>query len=151
MRRAPYSYRDDPDVPDFADDKPVFVFDGNCVLCSRWTEVMLRRDKYKKFRLLTAQSPLGQALFVHYDLLTENEDYATNLIIQNGEARIKSDGTLALMVQLGFPISLMGLFRIIPPALRDWGYDLIANNRINWFGRREVCYVPRPEDKDRFL
>lgn len=32
--RAPRSYRADPDVPAFADDRPVIVFDGHCAFCS---------------------------------------------------------------------------------------------------------------------
>ena len=32
--RTPYSYRDDPAVPAFPDDKPVIVFDGYCAMCS---------------------------------------------------------------------------------------------------------------------
>ncbi len=151
MTRAPYSYRDDPAIADFADDKAVFVFDGHCVLCSQWAQIMLRHDTDRKFRLLTAQSPLGRALFEHYGLMSETGDYSTNLLIQNGKARLKSDGTLSLMSQLGFPLSLMGIFKIVPPPLRDWAYNIIARNRIKWFGRRELCYVPRPEDKDRFL
>ncbi len=31
----PYSYRDDPQVPRFPDDKGLIVFDGVCVLCTR--------------------------------------------------------------------------------------------------------------------
>ena len=32
----PYSYRADAAVPAFPDDKPIIVFDGKCVLCSRY-------------------------------------------------------------------------------------------------------------------
>lgn len=31
MRREAYSYRNDASVPTFADDKPVIVFDGECI------------------------------------------------------------------------------------------------------------------------
>ena len=32
----PYSYRNDPQVPRFPDDKGLIVFDGVCVLCTSW-------------------------------------------------------------------------------------------------------------------
>lgn len=32
--RPPYSYRHDPAVPPFADDKPIIIFDGCCALFS---------------------------------------------------------------------------------------------------------------------
>lgn len=149
MLRPAYSYRGDPRVPDFADDKPVIVFDGHCVLCSRWANTIIRHDKAKRFRLLAAQTPLGEALYAHYGM--KSGDYDTNLLIQNGTARIKSDGTLAMMNILGGPWKLAGIFRIIPAPLRDKIYDVIAKNRLRWFGRKELCYLPRPEDKDRFL
>ncbi|WP_294767065.1 hypothetical protein [uncultured Rhodoferax sp.] len=38
MTHAAYSYRSDARVPPFADDKPIIVFDGHCVLCSGWLE-----------------------------------------------------------------------------------------------------------------
>jgi len=61
----PYSYRADPAVPRFADDKAVLVFDGVCVLCSGFARFILKRDAAFAFRLVTAQSPLGQALLRH--------------------------------------------------------------------------------------
>lgn len=66
MRRGAYSYRNDASVPAFADDKPVVVFDGECIFCSGWVRFLLRRDRWAQYRYLTAQSPLGQALYRHY-------------------------------------------------------------------------------------
>ena len=80
----PYSYRDDPAVPSFPDDKPIIVFDGYCALCSGWAAFVLRHDPDSRFRLLSAQSPLGHALYVHYGL--DPEDYETNILIANGHA-----------------------------------------------------------------
>ena len=40
--RADYSYRDDADVPGFADDRPLIVFDGECVFCSGWVKFALK-------------------------------------------------------------------------------------------------------------
>ncbi|NRQ13922.1 hypothetical protein BHMPCIPO_01142 [Ensifer sesbaniae] len=68
MRRAAYSYRSDASVPAFADDKPVIVFDSECILCSGWVRFLLRHDRRAQYRYLTAQSPIGQALYRHYGL-----------------------------------------------------------------------------------
>lgn len=146
---TPYSYRADEAVPDFADDKAVIVFDGHCVLCSHWANFVLRHDGRKHFRLLAAQSPLGEALYAHYGL--KSGDYNTNLLIENGLCRVKSDGTLAMFAGLGFPWSLSAVFRIIPPPLRDYLYSIIARNRLSWFGQKDVCYRPPPDAADRFL
>ena len=41
----PYSYRADPAVPAFPDDKALVVFDGVCVLCSGFARFILKRDR----------------------------------------------------------------------------------------------------------
>jgi predicted DCC family thiol-disulfide oxidoreductase YuxK len=102
-----------------------------------------------RFRFLAAQSPLGEALYAHYGF--KSGDYDTNILIENGCARVKSDGTLAMFARLGWPWRAMGVFWIIPRPIRDWGYDRIARNRLRWFGQRDTCRVPSPSEKARFL
>jgi predicted DCC family thiol-disulfide oxidoreductase YuxK len=63
-----YSWRGDPSVPAFADDRPVLIFDGHCVLCSSFARFILRHDRERRFRLLAAQTPLGTALYRHLGL-----------------------------------------------------------------------------------
>ena len=144
-----YSYREDPSVPDFKDDKPIVIFDGHCVLCSGFANFIIRNDPRKALRLLPAQSELAEALYSHYAL--KPDDYETNLFIENGHVRVKSDGSLAMMTYLGWPWKGLNATRLFPRPIRDWGYSIIARNRLNWFGRRDLCYLPRPEDTDRFL
>jgi hypothetical protein len=66
--RSAYSYKQDPAVPAFPDDRPIIIFDGYCVLCSRFAQFVLRHDRRAVFRLLAAQSSLGQAIFRHLGL-----------------------------------------------------------------------------------
>ncbi|MGN7771130.1 thiol-disulfide oxidoreductase DCC family protein [Phyllobacterium sp. 22552] len=148
MRKA-FSYRADPSVPDFPDDHPILIFDGNCVLCSGFVNFLLRADKKRRFRFLSAQSSLGSALFRHYGLVSR--DYESNILLEKGMIRIKSDGSLRAIEILGFPWSMACAARIAPRLFRDWLYDYIARNRLNWFGIRNSCYAPDPSDADRFL
>jgi predicted DCC family thiol-disulfide oxidoreductase YuxK len=82
--REAYSYRRDPAVPPFPDDRPIIIFDGYCALCSGWAQLVLRHDRTARYRLLRAQSPLGYALYVHYGL--DPQDYETNILIEDGAA-----------------------------------------------------------------
>ena len=75
ISRQAYSYRDDPAVPDFADDRPIIIFDGYCALCSGWAAFVLKHDTERRYRLVIAQSDLGRALYVHYGL--DPDDYET--------------------------------------------------------------------------
>jgi predicted DCC family thiol-disulfide oxidoreductase YuxK len=147
--RPPFSYRHDPAVPRFADDKPIIIFDGYCALCTGWAAFVLRHDHAGTYRLLGAESALGQALYVHYGL--DPHDYETNILIADGLAWFKSEGSIRMAEGLGFPWSLAGVFRVLPRAWRDWLYETIARNRLRWFGKRTTCYLPDPKFADRFL
>src|SRR4030088_90022 len=115
--RPPYSYRDDREVPAFPGDRPIIIFDGYCALCSGWAQFVLRHDARGVYRLLAAQSPLGRALYVHYGL--DPEDYETNILIAEGVAWFKSEGSIRMAEGLGLPWSLAAGFRILPHPLRD--------------------------------
>ena len=91
---VPYSYRTDPSVPAFPDDKPIIVFDGLCVFCSASARFVLRFDRHARFRLLPAQSALGRALYVHYGL--DPEDYESNILIADGKVWLKSESTIRI-------------------------------------------------------
>ncbi|MEO5805991.1 thiol-disulfide oxidoreductase DCC family protein [Devosia sp.] len=147
--QTPYSYRGDPAVATFADDKPIIVFDGHCSFCSNWVQFALRHDRSGQYRFLPAQSELGAALYRHYGLHPTN--YETNVLLTDGLALFESEGTIRMIAGLGWPWSLINAARLLPRPWRDWGYRLLARNRFRWFGRTDACFVPGPAFKDRFI
>ncbi len=147
--RPAYSYRNDPQIPEFPDDKPIIIFDGYCALCSGWAQFVLRHDKSGMYRLLAAQNPLGKALYIHYGL--DPAHYETNILMAEGVVWLKSEGSIRMAEGLGFPWRMAALFRLLPLRIRDALYSWVACNRFAWFGRRETCYVPNEDYKNRFL
>jgi predicted DCC family thiol-disulfide oxidoreductase YuxK len=147
--RAPFSYRCDPAVPSFPDDRPIIIFDGKCVLCSGFARFILRTDRHERFRLLAAQSSLGAAVYSHFGLDPIN--YESNILLANGHVWLKSESSIRILEMLGFPWTLVAIVRLFPPRARDWLYDLIARNRLRWFGARKTCYLPDPAQAHRFL
>ena len=144
----PFSYRDDPTVPPFPDDKPLFVFDGYCVLCSSGAAWLMKHAP-GQVNFASAQSPLGEALYRHYGL--ETRDYETNLLIDGGRAYYKSDATIRMLEGLGMPWALAGVLRVVPRRIADAAYGVVARNRLKIAGRRESCMVPTTEVRERFL
>jgi predicted DCC family thiol-disulfide oxidoreductase YuxK len=149
MQRAPYDYRADPAVPRFADDRPVIVFDGKCVLCSAFARFVMRTDRQRHFRLLAAQTPLGDALYRHFGL--DPVRYETYILLDDGQAFFRSEAAIRIFEGLGLPWRLFAAGRIVPLPLRDAFYNVVARNRLRWFGARETCFLPDPSQADRFL
>ena len=147
MTPAPYSYRDDPEVPAFDDSRPLFVFDEVCVLCSGGASFIMRHDGEGKIAFTSAQGPIGQALYRHYGL----EMDATYLFLSNGVAGTKSDGYLALARELGGWWRVAEMMRMIPQSVRDWAYDILARNRYRWFGKTEACALLTEDQRARLL
>jgi predicted DCC family thiol-disulfide oxidoreductase YuxK len=149
LQHERYSYRRDSAVPSFPDDRPIIIFDGYCALCSGWARFVLRHDRRQIFRLLAAQSPIGRALYVHYGL--DPLEFETNILLADGIAWFKSEGSLRMAEGLGFPWSLAGAFRILPRPWRDAFYMTIARHRLALFGRQAICYRAEPGQEHRFI
>jgi predicted DCC family thiol-disulfide oxidoreductase YuxK len=149
MGPEPFSWRADPQVPAFPDDRPLIVFDGECVMCSANARFVLARDRRRRFLLTTAQSPLGAALYRHFGLSAGEE--GTILVVADGRVLTESEAVIAIPAGLGWPWRIAAASRIVPRPLRDRLYRWVARNRFRWFGRRETCWVPAPADSDRIL
>ncbi|OWT73701.1 MULTISPECIES: thiol-disulfide oxidoreductase DCC family protein [unclassified Achromobacter] len=143
----PYSYRQDPAVPDYDDTKPLFVFDGVCVLCSGGASWLMKYDKQARVNFAPAQEALGQALYAHYGVIMD-ESY---LLIANGRAYTATRGYLELCKLLGGAWHLFRAVTILPESLRDRAYALIARNRYRWFGKTEYCTLLTADQRSRLL
>jgi 2-polyprenyl-6-methoxyphenol hydroxylase-like FAD-dependent oxidoreductase/predicted DCC family thiol-disulfide oxidoreductase YuxK len=132
-----------------ADGHSLIVFDGDCVLCSRQAQFVLRHDHEKRFRLTTAQGQLGQDIYRQLGLSTSS--FETMLLVENGRALMHSDAVIAIAAGLGWPWRAALLAKIIPRPLRDGLYRFVARNRYRWFGRRDTCWRPTADIADRML
>ncbi len=147
LTAAPFSYRQDAGVPKFDDSKPLFVFDGVCVLCSGGARWLMKFDRHAKVNLTAAQENLGRALYQHYGRQIDD----SYLFICNGRAFESSRGYLELCRVLGWPWKVLLPLTIIPESWRDWFYDRIAKNRYRWFGKVEFCSLLTPTQRARLI
>lgn len=147
MSRAPFSFRDDPQVPSFDDSKPLFVFDHVCVLCSGGAALLMKLKRAGNVNFTSAQGPLGSALYRHYGIEMDE----TYLLVTGGEAFARDAGYFRLAQVMGGPWRSMSVLRIVPAPLRRRAYDLIARNRYAWFGKTEACALLTPDQRERLL
>ena len=147
---AAFSWRSDPAVPPFPHEHPLIVFDGECVLCCASAEVVLRHDRARLFRLTTAQGELGRALYRHFGLSPGTR--GTMLMVADGRLYTESEAAIRIAERLGRPFRLASAAaRLVPRGLRDPVYRLVARSRFRLFGRRETCWLPTQEARDRIL
>ncbi len=75
----------------------------------------------------------------------------TNILLADGVAWFKAEGTIRMFEGLGRPWSAVRMFRILPRTVSRMIYECIAANRFRIFGKRESCFVVETEMKERFL
>ena len=127
----------------------LILFDGVCGFCTRGVQTLFRLDRRGLLHFAPLQSDLGRQICLANGL--DPEKFDTFIYARPSQPiLVRSDAALAIAARLGFPWSLLRVFRLVPRPLRDAAYDLVARNRFRFFGRRETCHLPTPEERSRF-
>ncbi|WP_404403954.1 thiol-disulfide oxidoreductase DCC family protein [Pelagibacterium halotolerans] len=130
-------------------ERPIIVFDAQCVLCSANAHFVLKHDKAGHFYLASMQGEVGAKLYRKLGI--DPSDPETMVVVDGDSALRNSDAVLAIYAELGWPWRAMSIFRVVPRVVRDAIYRLVARNRYRLFGRRETCWVPRADQAGRVL
>jgi len=128
---------------------PIILFDGVCNFCNGAINFIIKRDKKRVFRFAPLQSEIGLQLLQQYQLSTSDMD--SFVLIYQGKAYKKTSAALRIASILGGVWKLSGIFWLLPSFARDWVYNIIADNRYRWFGKKEACMIPTPEIRTLFL
>lgn len=131
-------------------DKKIILFDGLCNLCESAVQFVIKHDKKDEFRFVSLQSGLGQKILYHIGINRKNID-SIILYIPGVAYYYKSNAALQIARSLGGFFHFGTLFKIIPAGLRNLVYDYVATNRYKWYGKKEMCLLPTPELKAKFL
>ena len=128
---------------------PVILFDGVCNLCNGFVQFVIARDPAGRFQFAALQSDSARRLLARLDGLGGIPD--SIVLVDNGRVYTRSAAALRIARGLPFPWSLARALIVVPRPLRDWLYDRVARHRYRWFGRKDVCVVPTPDLRARFL
>lgn len=127
----------------------VVLFDGVCNLCNGAVDFIIRRDRHKHFMFASLQSVTGQRLLKHFQLPTEQ--YESMVLIRQGKLYQRSNAALQIARDLPAGWSLLYYLKVVPVFLRDGVYNFIARNRYTFFGKKNSCRLPSPDEAARFL
>jgi len=125
----------------------LIVFDGVCMLCNGTVDFLLRFDRKKQFRYVALQSDAGKMVQQKFNIPKETDSV---LLLLNNQVFTASEAVIKIASLLPFPWKMVVIFRIIPKKFRDKMYNRIARNRYRWFGTKEFCRIPSPEEKMYF-
>lgn len=129
---------------------PILLFDGVCNFCSATVNFVMDNDKSGKIKFGALQTDEAAALLEPFGL--DNQKLDSLVYIDNGKAYKKSDAALQLGMRMGGALqTLAALGFLVPRLLRDKIYDHIAAHRYAWFGKKDACRMPTPEERDRFI
>src|SRR3954451_5519840 len=134
------------------DETPIVLFDGTCSLCDRSIQFVLDHERDHDLRFVALQSSIAEQLLVRacgeakaHSILrgaTGSGDPDSIVVIEGSHAFLYSDGALRIARHLRAPWGWVRALTIIPRALRDAVYRVIARTRYRWFGCLENCRVP---------
>ncbi len=126
----------------------IVMFDGVCNLCNGAVRFIIHYDPHARFLFTALQSEPGAEMQRGFNI-PEDVD---SIILIEGE-HVYTHSTAALRIARG----LVGLWPLlyvlilVPRPIRDVVYRFIARNRYRWFGKKDVCMIPTPALKARFL
>ncbi len=132
--------------------KRVVFYDGQCGLCDRVVQFLLKADPKGLFLFAPLQGETAEKKLQQLPkeirtadtlILIENYDSPEEVVYIYGKAAFK------ILWALGGFWAIPGLLSFLPGFMYDWIYRLVARNRKRLFG--EACMIPPSEEKNRFL
>ena len=127
---------------------PLLLYDGHCALCNGFVVLILRLDKKKKFRFAALNSEVS----VYYQQKFKwNSNADTVILISEDTVYMYQHAAFKVLQLLGLPWSIFLIFKIIPNFISRAIYKWIARKRYSWFGKYEICPIPKAENRKQFI
>ncbi|HUJ62894.1 MAG TPA: DCC1-like thiol-disulfide oxidoreductase family protein [Kofleriaceae bacterium] len=128
---------------------PIVLYDGTCGLCSRSVRWLLRHERDHELRFAPLQGATAAALRARHPAIPATLESV--VLVEDGRVWLRSKAFLHVARHLRGPWRWGYAWRWLPAIVLDLGYRAIAAVRYRVWGRVEVCDLPSPEHRDRFL
>jgi predicted DCC family thiol-disulfide oxidoreductase YuxK len=129
----------------------IILFDGICNLCEGSVKFIIQRDSNTYFKFAPLQSEYAQKIIdggPHPNNFKNNESI---ILLHKGLLYSKSDAIIMIAAHLDGYWPLLRFVKILPLALRNYFYDIVASNRYFIFGKKDHCIFPTPDINNRFI
>jgi predicted DCC family thiol-disulfide oxidoreductase YuxK len=125
---------------------PIVFFDGECGLCDRSVQFIIKHDSRKEFQFCPLQSSLAKEILPEQYL-----NFDTVILLEEMRVYTKSSAAFRILRRLKTSYKLLLVFEIVPRFVTDMFYMLIARNRKRLFRNPPTCQIPSPELQKRIL
>lgn len=125
-------------------------YDGSCGLCHGFVQFLLEVDARERLTFSALQSPYAQSV------LKESPQYSQELssvvVLSQNQLLDQSSAVVRILKELGGMWSMAGfVMSVVPQKGADALYQMISKKRYQWFGKKEDCPLPSPEQRARFI
>ena len=128
----------------------VMLYDGDCNLCSGGVRFIAERSEKSLLAFSAMQSESARETLREIGGMREINE--TLLVLTHSGVLRRSDAVLYLLEEMNAPWpQLARVVRIVPAAIRDGVYSLVAKNRYRVLGRRGECMLQLSGLERRFL
>ncbi len=125
----------------------IVFFDGVCGFCNKSVDLLLKMDDGRRLKFAPIQGETAK-----YYLRQDRRENVDTISFYDGErlhyrttALLKIGRTLGGIFWICYPLI------VVPAPWRDAAYNWFAKRRYRFFGKRDACRLPTPEERERFL
>ena len=129
-------------------DGPIVFYDGECGLCARSVQFVLRKDKQNLFRFAPLQGPTAEKLIGAP--LGKPDSWSFVLLDETG-VYDRSTGALKILQRVKCGAFLPALGLLVPRFIRDGVYRFVGKIRYRVWGKADRCPLPTQSQTSRFM
>jgi predicted DCC family thiol-disulfide oxidoreductase YuxK len=128
---------------------PIVLYDGTCGLCHKSVRWIFRHERDHELLFAPLQGTTAAALRAKHPSIP---DAISSVVFVDAErVHARSKAFLYLARHLRAPWRWAYGVRWFPSFILDLGYRVIAAIRYRVWGRADLCDLPAPEQRARFL
>ncbi|MEP7194987.1 MAG: DCC1-like thiol-disulfide oxidoreductase family protein [Saprospiraceae bacterium] len=125
-------------IEKIVENKAVIFFDGECLICNRLVEFIIKKDR--------------SDLFLFSSLSNLNVANDTIVLYQNKTNYYRSQAVGRILFQLGGVWKYIAkVIQFMPISFADLIYNIVAKNRFRFFKKTDSCKLPKVENKHKFI
>ena len=127
----------------------IVFYDGFCSFCNGFVIFLLKHERRNNMSFSSLQSEFAESFLKDFNVQVNLD---TIYYYSNGKVYKRSEAIKKITRNLKPPYLIVSyLLAITPKFIREYFYKFFAKNRYKWFGKKDECQIPSPEDRLRFL